>query len=296
MFRDRRLTRADVATRTDALARWFADRGLGCRVERPALAGHASGQDHLAVYLQNRPEYLESMLAAWKARVAPFNVNYRYVADELRYLLGDAGASAIVVQSCFAPTLAAVLPSLPQLRVIVQVPDETEHGLLPGAVWYDDALAAAPTRPAAAPAQPRRSVHPLHRRHDRDAQGRAVAQRRRDGGVLRRLADGAHGRRARRRRCRRCAGARRAAVHARCRALGGAARVAGGWDGAPAVGSDAPRPGGRLGHGRAGADRARPDRRRRVRPAARRRARPPRLRPGQPERRSCPAAPPCRWG
>ena len=53
------------------------------------------------------------MLGAWKARVAPFNVNYRYVAEELRYLLADAGATAIVVQSAFAPTLAAVLPDLP---------------------------------------------------------------------------------------------------------------------------------------------------------------------------------------
>ena len=33
------------------------------------------------------------MLGAFKARVAPFNVNYRYVAEELRYLLDDAGAT-----------------------------------------------------------------------------------------------------------------------------------------------------------------------------------------------------------
>ena len=43
------------------------------------------------------------MLGAWKARVAPFNVNYRYVADELRYLLDDAGATAIVVHSPLRP-------------------------------------------------------------------------------------------------------------------------------------------------------------------------------------------------
>ena len=80
------------------------------------------------------------MVGAWKARVAPLNVNYRYVADELRYLLDDAGARAIVVQSCFAPTLAEVLADLPALDVIVQVPDASGNALLPGAVWYDDAL------------------------------------------------------------------------------------------------------------------------------------------------------------
>ncbi|MCU1504920.1 MAG: fatty-acid--CoA ligase, partial [Ilumatobacteraceae bacterium] len=54
----------------------------------------------------------------------------------------------VVVHSRFAPTLAEVLPDLPGLRVIVQVPDESGNGLLPGAVWYEDALAAAsPAKP-----------------------------------------------------------------------------------------------------------------------------------------------------
>jgi fatty-acyl-CoA synthase len=150
VHRDRRLTRGDVAERTNRLANHLTARGLGCHTERTALAGHESGQDHLAIYLHNGIEYLESMLGAWKARVAPFNVNYRYVADELRYLLDDAGARAVVVQSCFAPTLAEVLPSLPALDVIVQVPDRSGNALLPGAVWYDDALAgSAPTPPDA---------------------------------------------------------------------------------------------------------------------------------------------------
>jgi 3-oxocholest-4-en-26-oate---CoA ligase len=43
------------------------------------LEGWQSGQDQLALYLYNGNEYLEGMLGAYKARVAPFNVNYRYV-------------------------------------------------------------------------------------------------------------------------------------------------------------------------------------------------------------------------
>src|SRR5215210_2350761 len=119
------------------------------RVERPDLAGHESGQDHLAVYLYNGNEYLEAMLGAFKARVAPFNVNYRYVAEELRYLLTDSGASAIVVHSQFAPTLRTVMDDLAELRVILQVPDDSGNELLPGAVWYEDALASSsPNKPA----------------------------------------------------------------------------------------------------------------------------------------------------
>ena len=150
VFRDLRLTWAEVTDRTRRLANHFIAQGLGCHVERDQLTGSESGQDHLAIYLHNGNEYLESMLGAFKARVAPLNVNYRYVAEELRYLLNDAGATAIVIHSQFAPTLAAVLADVPSLRVIVQVRDSSDHELLPGAVWYEDALAAAsPDKPAA---------------------------------------------------------------------------------------------------------------------------------------------------
>jgi 3-oxocholest-4-en-26-oate---CoA ligase len=143
VFRDRRLTWRDVTDRTRRLANHLLGQGLGCHTERAGLQGHESGQDHLAVYLHNGNEYLECMLGSFKARVAPFNVNYRYVAEELRYLLTDSNASAVVVHSQFAPTLAEVLPDLANLRVILQVPDESGNDLLPGAVWYEDALAAA---------------------------------------------------------------------------------------------------------------------------------------------------------
>ena len=148
VFRDRRFTWAEVTERTRRLANALLDRGLGCHTERSDLEGHVSGQDHIGVYLHNGNEYLETMLGALKARAASFNINYRYVAEELRYLLHDAHARAVVIHSRFAPVLAEVLPDLPHLTVILQVADESEHALLPGAVWYEDALAAAsPERP-----------------------------------------------------------------------------------------------------------------------------------------------------
>jgi 3-oxocholest-4-en-26-oate---CoA ligase len=148
VFRDKRFTWAEMTERTRRLANHLIGAGLGVHTERADLAGHESGQDHLAIYLHNGNEYLESMLGALKARVASLNVNYRYVAEELLYLLGDSQAGAVVVHSAFTPTLAEVLGQLPQLRVILQVPDESGHPLLPGAVWYEDALAdASPDRP-----------------------------------------------------------------------------------------------------------------------------------------------------
>lgn len=150
IFRDKRLTWSEVTTRTRQLANYFASQGLGCLTERSELAGWESGQDHLAIYLHNGNEYLESMLGAWKARIAPFNVNYRYVAEELEYLLRDSNASACVVHSRFAPLLQEVRHSLPNLRVIVQVPDTSDNPLLDGAVWYEDALAGSSVEKPAA--------------------------------------------------------------------------------------------------------------------------------------------------
>lgn len=142
VFRDRRLSWADVTSRTRRLANYLISQGLGCHTERSALAGHESGQDHLAIYMYNCNEYLESMIGAFKARVAPFNVNYRYVAEELLYLLTDSRATAIVVQSQFAPLLQQVRKDLPLLRVVIQIPDDSGNDLLPDAVWYEDALAS----------------------------------------------------------------------------------------------------------------------------------------------------------
>ncbi len=134
-----------VGDRTRQLANALRSRGLGTVVERDRLASHESGQDHLALYLHNGAEYLEGMLGAYKARVAPFNVNYRYVAEELEYLLRDAGARGIVYHSAFAPTLAAVRDRIDGLDVLLQVPDPSGNELLPGAEWYGDVVAAEPT-------------------------------------------------------------------------------------------------------------------------------------------------------
>jgi fatty-acyl-CoA synthase len=143
VWRDRRLTYSQVAERSRRLANHLLARGLGVRRERAEIAGWESGQDHVALYLYNCPEYVEGMLGAYKSRTAPFNVNYRYVDEELVYLLRDAKARAIVYHACFAPTLARIRPQLPELEVLVQVSDSSGEPLLPGAVEYEAALAGA---------------------------------------------------------------------------------------------------------------------------------------------------------
>ena len=115
VWRDRRFSYADTRDRARRLANYLTDRGLGLHTDRSELAGHESGQDHLGLYLYNGNEYLEGMLGGYKARVAPFNVNYRYVEEELAYLLKDAKAKAVIYSGAFAKTLQAVRHELPDL-------------------------------------------------------------------------------------------------------------------------------------------------------------------------------------
>jgi len=149
----RRLTWRDFQLRSRRLANVLHDAGLGCHRERDRLAAWESGQDHVALYLYNGPEYLEGMLGACKARAVSFNVNYRYVEEELRYLLLDAQTRAVIYHASFAPRLRAVLGDLPPQALLLQVDDGSGEALLPGACDYEEALAGASD--AAPPVTPR---------------------------------------------------------------------------------------------------------------------------------------------
>src|SRR6478736_8106855 len=140
VWRDRRVTYAEMDARASGLAHLLVERGLGSHVERGELAGHESGQDHLGIYLHNGNEYLEAMVGSYRARVAPFNVNYRYVEEELHYLLTDARTRALVYHAEFAPRVAAIRDRLPDLDVLIQVADDSGNDLLPGAVDYETVL------------------------------------------------------------------------------------------------------------------------------------------------------------
>src|SRR5262245_40367319 len=112
---ERRLTFAEFDERATRLAHALTDRGV--------QAG-----DHVALYLYNGTEYLEAMIAAVKLRAVPINVNYRYVEEELHYLLDDADAVAVIFDPEFAPKLAAIKARLPKLRTLLSL-DEYERAL-----------------------------------------------------------------------------------------------------------------------------------------------------------------------
>jgi acyl-CoA synthetase (AMP-forming)/AMP-acid ligase II len=116
---DKRRNYAELDERANRLANHLAARGMG-----PG--------DHLALYLENCPEYVEAMLAAWKLRAVTINVNHRYVSDELRYLLDNSDAVAVLTQPSLADRVGAVTGDLPAVRFTLVTGDD-----------YDTALASA---------------------------------------------------------------------------------------------------------------------------------------------------------
>ncbi|MGH3470356.1 MAG: AMP-binding protein, partial [Thermocrispum sp.] len=106
------------------------------------LAAHGVGKgDHIGVYSRNSIETIETMFAAYKLRAIAINVNFRYVADELRYLFDNADLTALVHEQAFGELVAEVLPDIPKLKHVVAVQDGS--GVAFGGVPYEQALAAA---------------------------------------------------------------------------------------------------------------------------------------------------------
>ena len=139
VFRDKRFTYGDFERRTRQLANLLIDRGYGCHTPRSALDNWSSGQDHLGLYLYNCNEYLEGMLGSFKSRIAPFNINYRYVDEELIYLLNNASAKILVFHTSLRERVQSIREEIPSLELLIQVHDE-EGELLPGAIEYEEAL------------------------------------------------------------------------------------------------------------------------------------------------------------
>ncbi|MHB8468064.1 MAG: acyl-CoA synthetase [Acidimicrobiales bacterium] len=138
MVTDRgRFTYGDLDERANRLANHLTASGIG--------AG-----DHVGLMLLNGTEYVEGMLAAYKIRAVPINVNYRYVENELRYLFDDADLVGLILHRQFGERAASIAADLPKLRTYLVVEDDTAATatLPPGTDDYEVALAKAlPDRP-----------------------------------------------------------------------------------------------------------------------------------------------------
>jgi acyl-CoA synthetase (AMP-forming)/AMP-acid ligase II len=127
---DRRYTYAELDARANRFAHALLDRGL------------EPGQ-WVGIHAHNRAEWVEAFLGCFKARLVPININYRYVADELRYVFDNADLVALVYEADFGPRIEQVIGDLPKLQVLLRLEDGTGTTDSLHTLGYEDALASA---------------------------------------------------------------------------------------------------------------------------------------------------------
>jgi acyl-CoA synthetase (AMP-forming)/AMP-acid ligase II len=140
----------DAVPEREALVAGSARRSYA-ELERRAnrLAHHLAGEgvsagEHVGIQAFNCAEFVEGMLACYKLRAVPININYRYVEAELAYLFDNADLVALVHQRQFAPRIEAIRGGLPKLRHFLAVEDGSSEDISAlGSVRYEEALAAA---------------------------------------------------------------------------------------------------------------------------------------------------------
>ena len=81
---------------------------------------------HIGIYAFNCIEWLEIMLGAYKLCAIPININYRYVEEELKYLMNNADIEAIFFHQQFSDKLNNIADALPLLKTYVSINDGSD--------------------------------------------------------------------------------------------------------------------------------------------------------------------------
>jgi len=147
---DVRLTYGDLDARSNRFAHHLTGLGL------------APGT-HVGILAHNRAEWVEAMIGCYKARCVPINLNYRYVAPELRYVVDNADLEVLVFErelgQLVADALVGVTLDRPLHLVALEdgtsdAPDPVEAATGTTPTRYEDALAAASDRRDDTPRSP----------------------------------------------------------------------------------------------------------------------------------------------
>ncbi len=109
---EKRVLWGDAHKRMNNLGRAFTERG-------------AKPGDKVAFYMRNGTEYMEAVGACYLARLVHVNVNSRYKPEEVRYILDNSDAVALIYGSEFRDTVAQIKEQLPHIKSFVEVGETT---------------------------------------------------------------------------------------------------------------------------------------------------------------------------
>ncbi|MBF6333906.1 acyl-CoA synthetase [Nocardia transvalensis] len=129
----RRKTFRQLESRANQLAHHLAAVGIGVGT-------------HVGFQMHNSIETIETLIACFKLRAVPININYRYGAEELRYVFDNADLEALVHHRCYAPVVDQVLEQAPAIQYALVVEDDAGGAGLPSrSVPYQHAFETTST-------------------------------------------------------------------------------------------------------------------------------------------------------
>ena len=126
--------------------RRFSFRELNDRSNQVAQALRQSGVQHgdrVGLLLMNGVEFVESFFAAGKIGAVNVPLNWRLVADELEFILADAGATVLVYSADFAEVVSELKGRGGKTAIATWI--QVGGDAMDGAVDYDDWRSTAAT-------------------------------------------------------------------------------------------------------------------------------------------------------
>ena len=105
---DRIVSWPDMTARSNNVARWLLEHG-------------ATVGDKVGFYMRNQPEYIEGLAASFKGRLTHVNVNYRYLDDELVYIIDNSDSTVVMFDIEFRDNVIRVKDRLPSVKIWVEV-------------------------------------------------------------------------------------------------------------------------------------------------------------------------------
>ncbi|HSL75191.1 MAG TPA: AMP-binding protein, partial [Ilumatobacteraceae bacterium] len=132
---------AAAITHADVTRTWREYDDRAARIAAAITAAGLGPDAKTALYMYNCNEYMEAQYGTFKTRGVSINVNYRYLDEELWYLLDNSDSEALFFHSSLGDRVARVIDRLPNLKLVVEVDDGDGAGQVPASVPYEELIA-----------------------------------------------------------------------------------------------------------------------------------------------------------
>ena len=97
------VTYRELNDRSNQVAQLFFDAGLRFG-------------DHIAILMENRPEYFEVCWAAQRSGLFYTCINWHFTADEAAYILDDCDAQVLVISDAYRELAAELADKMPRVK------------------------------------------------------------------------------------------------------------------------------------------------------------------------------------